>query len=107
MCARLALSARTLYSFPLCLCYQLFGEALRRYAQTEEWQITEVRRTLAGLENGVIGTVDGEEMVARFLATGRLTREALTAAEERYGIPILFGRVAAVVEQYQIRLIAT
>jgi len=66
---------------------QLFVEALRRYAQTEGWQITEVRRTLAGLEDGVVGTVDGEEVVARFLATGRLTRESLGAAEERYDIP--------------------
>ncbi len=66
---------------------QLFVEALRRYAQTEGWQITEVRRTLAGLEDGVIGTVDGEEVVSRFLAAGRLTREELTAAEERYAIP--------------------
>jgi len=66
---------------------QLFVEALRRYAQTEGWQITEVRRTLAGLEDGSIGTADGAEVVARFLAEGRLTREALAAAENRYDIP--------------------
>ena len=66
---------------------QLFVEALRRYAQTEGWQITEVRRTLAGLEDGTIGTVDGEDVVARFLAQGRITREALAAAEARYDIP--------------------
>jgi len=66
---------------------QLFVEALRRYAQTEGWQITEVRRTLAGLEDGAVGTADGAEVVARFLAEGRLTREALAAAENRYDIP--------------------
>jgi len=66
---------------------QLFVEALRRYAQVEGWQITEVRRTLAGLEDGTIGAVDGAEVVARFLAEGRVTREALAAAEDRYDIP--------------------
>ncbi len=67
---------------------QLFVEALRRYAQTEGWQITEVRRTLAGLDDGTIGTVDGAEVVARFLAAGRITREALATAEERHDIPL-------------------
>lgn len=66
---------------------QLFVEALRRYAQTEGWQIAEVRRTLADLADGTVGTVDGEEVVARLLAQGRITREALDAAEQRYGIP--------------------
>ena len=66
---------------------QLFVDALRQYARTEGWQITEVRRTLASLEDGSMGTVDGPEIVARFLAAGRVTRESLAAAEERYGIP--------------------
>ena len=66
---------------------ELFVEALRRYGQIEGWQITEVRRTLAGLEDGTIGTVDGEEVVTRFLAQGRMTRESLAAAEQRYAIP--------------------
>ena len=66
---------------------QLFVEALRRYAQTEGWQITEVRRTLADLADGTVGTVDGTEVVARLLAQGRITREALAAAEQHYGIP--------------------
>ena len=66
---------------------QLFVEALRTYARTEGWQITEVRRTLAGLEDGTVGTVDGEEVLSRFLAAGRITRETLVAAEEHYGIP--------------------
>jgi predicted transcriptional regulator len=66
---------------------QLFVEALRRYAQTEGWQITEVRRTLAGLGEGTVGTVDGAEVVARFLAQGRITAESLAAAEQRYDIP--------------------
>ena len=66
---------------------QLFVEALRRYAQTEGWQITEVRRTLAGLEDHTIGTVDGEDVVTRFLAEGRISRDALASAEQRYEIP--------------------
>jgi predicted transcriptional regulator len=66
---------------------QLFVEALRQYAQTEGWQITEVRRTLADLDAGAIETIDGDEVVARLLATGRITRESLAEAEERYGIP--------------------
>jgi predicted transcriptional regulator len=66
---------------------QLFVEALRLYAQTEGWQITEVRRTLAGLEEGTIDTVDGDEVVARFVAAGRITRESLAEAKQRYEIP--------------------
>ena len=66
---------------------QLFVEALRIYAQTEGWQITQVRRTLAGLEDGTMETVDGDDVVARFLADGRITRESLAEAEQHYGIP--------------------
>ena len=67
---------------------QLFVEALRLYARTEGWQITEVRRTLAGLEAGTVETVDGDDVVARFLASGRITHEELAAAEGRSGIPL-------------------
>jgi predicted transcriptional regulator len=67
---------------------QLFVEALRQYAQTEGWQITEVRRTLADLDEGAIETIDGDEVVARLLAAGQITRESLAEAEERYGIPL-------------------
>jgi len=66
---------------------QLFVDALRRYAQTEGWQITEVRRTMTGLEDGTIGTVDGEEVLNRLLAQGRITRTSLAEAEQRYAIP--------------------
>lgn len=66
---------------------QLFVEALRRYAQIEGWQIAEVRRTLAGLDEGSIGTVDGDEVVARLLAAGRITPDTLAEAEDYYGIP--------------------
>ncbi len=66
---------------------QLYVEALRQYARTEGWQITEVRRTLASLEDGVMSVVDGAAVVARFLAEGRVTRQTLLDAEEHYGIP--------------------
>lgn len=66
---------------------QLYVEALRQYVRTEGWQITEVRRTLASLANGLMPVVDGGDVVARFLAEGRVTRQTLAEAEERYGIP--------------------
>ncbi len=66
---------------------QLFVEALRRYAQVEGWQFAEVRRTLAGLDDGTVGTVDGDEVVARLLARGRVTRATLAEAEGYYGLP--------------------
>lgn len=69
---------------------QLYVEALRRYAQVEGWQIAEVRRTLAGLDDGTIGTVDGDEVVARLLARGRVTQATLAEAEEHYSIPTEF-----------------
>lgn len=66
---------------------QLFIEALRRYAATEGWQITEVRRTLAGLENGTVGLVPGERVIADLIARGRLTQDALDAARAEQGGP--------------------
>jgi predicted transcriptional regulator len=70
---------------------QLFIEALRRYAATEGWQITEVRRTLAGLEDGTVSLVPGDRVIAELIARGRLTQEALDAGRAEHDV---MGRAA-------------
>jgi hypothetical protein len=59
----------------------------RRHAWSEGTEITEVQRTLAALDAGAVETVEGDEVIARFLAAGRITSASLAEAEERYGIP--------------------
>jgi predicted transcriptional regulator len=64
----------------------LMTDALERYIAREEWQIAETQATLAKLEAGELELIPAEELVARYMAEGRLTPEALAEAYERYGV---------------------
>lgn len=65
----------------------LMMEALRRYAETEGWQITQVRRTLDRVERGEESFIPGPEALADFLARGWLTQESLDEARAFYDRP--------------------
>jgi len=52
----------------------------------EDWQIQQVRATLARLDAGALAIVPGEQIVAGLLARGRVTQEALDEARELAGL---------------------
>ncbi|HXT37323.1 MAG TPA: ribbon-helix-helix protein, CopG family [Chloroflexota bacterium] len=62
----------------------LMTEALERYVAREEWQFTQTQATLAKLEAGKLPLIPAEELMDRYLAEGRVTREGLDEADRRY-----------------------
>ncbi len=63
----------------------LMAEALELFITREEWQLSETLATLAKLEAGALPLIPAEELMARYLAEGKVTREGLDAAARHYG----------------------
>ena len=62
----------------------LMTAALEGYIAREEWQLGETQATLAKLEAGALPLIPAEELMARYLAEGRVTQEGLDEANRRY-----------------------
>jgi len=52
----------------------------------EDWQIQQVRATLARIDAGTRAIIPGEQIIAELLARGRIPQEALDEARERAGL---------------------